>query len=133
MSSADITVIEGYRIEVVVGKRDEAKAQLAQFDNFLDDSVGGTLTWTLAARTPGRTERTMFGAATNLHRGPHVPVTGKQVPARGSEFTRLDTTARIGRLGSTLATICEDRGPDLMAIALDNSVGTAEFDGLFRI
>lgn len=32
-----------------------------------------------------------------------------------------------------MAAICEDRGPDLIAIALDNSVGATKFDGLFRV
>lgn len=76
----------------------------------------------------------MLGAAANgLHRGPRVAVTREQVPACGRELIGLDPASGIGRLRSAVAAICQDRGPDLIPIPLDNGVGAAEFDSLFRI
>jgi hypothetical protein len=72
-------------------------------------------------------------AADGLDGGPHVFVAEHEVPAGGKKFGAADAAAVVDRLkGSAGKTVGDDLAPGDVAIAFDNSVRLAAFEGFFR-
>src|SRR6516165_6645507 len=122
------------RIEVVVGECDEAVAELAELNEFLNDGVGGALPRNLAVGAPDGAERAVFGAAAkSLDRGPHVGVGREKIPAGGLKVFTGDPAAVIKRLRVPGFAIGEDHLPYLVSVAFDNGVGGAKLLRFFGI
>src|SRR5687767_6446797 len=86
-------VVEGHRVEVVIGERDKPEATAAQLHNFVEHTVHVPLPRTLAVGTPDGTEGTVLRtSAHRLYRRPHVPPLGQQLPPAWHELVGLDTT-----------------------------------------
>jgi hypothetical protein len=116
-------IFQRHWIEIVVGERNEAEAEAAKLDDFLDNAIDRTLARFLAVGPPDRAERAMLRAAANgLHRCPHVLVLGQQVPARGPEFVAADPPALVERLRVAREALAHDLTPHEIAIAFDDGV-----------
>ncbi len=63
-----------------------------------------------------------------LHRGPHVPIGGHQVPARGQEVLRLDAPAVVHRLKAAGDAVVEGLRPRQVAVAFHHRVGAADLE-----
>ena len=114
-------------IEVVVRQRDEAEAATAQIHDFLDDAIDLTLSRLLTIGPPHRTERAVLRAAAyGLHRRPHVPPRGQQIPARRSERLAGDPTRVVDPLRRVVQAVGNDRAPDQVTVALDDGMRASE-------
>src|SRR5262249_36144032 len=116
-------VLERHRIEVVVGKGDESKSETPQLDDLSDNPVHAGLTRLLPIGPPHRTERAVLGAAADrLHRSPHIPPRGQQVPARWNELIRADASALVDGQRPSSETVLHDTAPDDITVTAHNRV-----------
>ena len=127
-------IVEGHRIEVVVGERDEPESHPAERHDFVDDRVDAALPRPLPVGLPHRAERAVLRtAADRLHRGPHVFVARHERPARRLEFAAFDLAAVVHRQRRVARAVFEHTGPDQITVTFDDRVCATKFGGLFRI
>ena len=116
-------IVEGHRIEIVVGERDEAEPEAAELDDLADDAVDPALARLLAVGPPDRAERTVLRtAAHGLHRRPHVAVLGQQIPPRRHELVaarpvRRRRSAAASRRSNRATTFFQTRSPSPLTTA----------------
>jgi hypothetical protein len=120
-------VFEGHRIEVIVGKGDEAEPPPPQIHDLVDHGVDGALPGALAVGLPHRAEGAMLGAAANrLDRRPHVLAGRNQRPAGRLEVAAFDFAAVVHRARRLLRAIGNHLRPHQIAVAFDDRVRAAE-------
>ena len=89
-------------------------------------AVDESLPWLLTVRAPHRAKRAVLRAATHgLHRCPHVPAGGQQIPARRHEPIARYAPPVVHARGPTRDAISDDGRPDHIPVASDHDVCAA--------
>jgi hypothetical protein len=127
-------ILERYRVEIVIGERDEPEPAAPQIHDLLEHAIDVPLPGLLAVRAPHGTERAVLRApADRLDRRPHVAALGEQIPSARQELVALDAPACVHRRRRAGRAVAKRKGPHAFAVSGDDRVRAAQVARLVRI